>query len=63
LHTLTRNLSIGRLRKEPALLVAVMLVTNMFFNAMVTGDLPDNRFLFVAFGLLVMRSEKSEPQT
>lgn len=39
---------------QPTQLLPILLVTNAFINAFVSGDLPDNRFLFAALGLCVV---------
>ena len=40
------------LRRDPVCLIALLFVLNTFLNAMISGDLPDNRLLFAALGLL-----------
>jgi len=37
----------------PTATILAMLVVNAGLNAMVTGDIPDNRFLFAVFGLMI----------
>lgn len=50
-----RRLSFQRLRSEPLLLCALMLLMNTVLNAAVTNDLPGNRAVFAMLGLLAMR--------
>jgi O-antigen ligase len=50
----TRQVSLQRLREDPALMCAVMLCINALVNAMSTGDLADNRNLFTMLGLQAM---------
>ena len=54
LVTAFRSASFERLRGEPQTLCAVMLFVNSFLNAMVTGDLPGNRALFMMLGVLAL---------
>ena len=44
-----------RLHLTPPGLIAIMLVVNAGLNAMVSGDLADNRYLFMTLGLLCQR--------
>jgi O-antigen ligase len=52
-------------RHNPWALLALMLLTNAFVNAMVTGDLTDNRVLFAFLGFMTARtlSTKKKAQT
>jgi O-antigen ligase len=52
------RIRLQRLRADPALMCAAMLCINTFVNAMSTGDLADNRNVFVMLGLLAMRFPK-----
>lgn len=45
------------LRYDPWALLALMLFLNAFINAMFTGDLSDNRYVFAFLGFLVARHE------
>lgn len=47
----------GRGRYLPVVLL--MLLAHVAFNAMVSGDLPDNRFLFTILGLMTMTTSAS----
>jgi O-antigen ligase len=49
-----RPLSLDRLRQDPQALCAVMLFACTLLNAMVSGDIPDNRALFMMIGVLAM---------
>jgi len=49
-----------RLRPTPVLLL--MLLINVGFNAMVSGDLPDNRFLFTVLGLMTLSPPDALPR-
>jgi O-antigen ligase len=49
-----RPVSLDRLRQDPQALCAMMLFANTFFNAMVTGDLPGNRAMFMMIGVLAL---------
>jgi O-antigen ligase len=51
-----RSLSLERLRTEPLLLCASMLLLNAVINALVTADLLGNRIVFAMMGLLSMRA-------
>ena len=51
-----RGLTVERLRTDPLLLAATMLTINVVMNAMTSGDLAENRQVFVMLGLLLMRS-------
>jgi len=42
----------AKLSQAPMHFVAILLLVNTFLNAMVSGDVPDNRLLFVALGLI-----------
>ncbi|WP_240476552.1 O-antigen ligase family protein [Geminicoccus roseus] len=57
-----RNISVHRLRTDPLLLASAMLCINVLMNAMTSGDLPENRQVFVMLGLLLMRSEEDEEE-
>lgn len=46
--------SFTRLRADPLAMVALMLFVNAFLNAMVSGDLPGNRVMFLFLGLLTL---------
>jgi O-antigen ligase len=50
-------------RHNPWALLVLMLLTNAFINAMVTGDLTDNRVLFAFLGFMTARtlSTKKSP--
>lgn len=62
-----RQLSHARLRAEPLLMGVLMLTINAFLNAMVTGDLNENRVLFALFGMLAIpapqTARRAAPQT
>lgn len=50
---------VTHVRRDPWALLALMLFLNAFVNAMFTGDLSDNRYVFAFLGLLVARHERS----
>jgi len=53
-YTCFRTLPVLRyLNKHPVLLISVLLFSQTFFNAMISGDLNDNRLLFTFAGLLL----------
>lgn len=54
LATALRPVSMARLRTDPFALCSLMLFANAFLNAMVSGDLPDNRTMFLMLGLLAL---------
>ena len=45
------------LRRSPWAMLVLLLFLNTFLNAMVTGDLTDNRIVFAFLGLFVYKSE------
>jgi O-antigen ligase len=49
-----RPVSLERLRRDPAALCAMLLFINTFLNAMLTGDLPGNRAMFMLIGVLAL---------
>jgi hypothetical protein len=49
-----RGISFERLRRDPQALCATMLFVNGFLNAMVSGDLPGNRAMFMLIGVLAL---------
>ena len=49
-----RPVSLERLRRDPQALCAMMLFVSALSNAMTTGDLPGNRAIFLALGLLAL---------
>jgi O-antigen ligase len=55
-----RGVTVRGLRTDPLLLAAMMLTINVVMNAMTSGDLPENRQVFVMLGLLLMRSMEEE---
>ena len=50
LHTFGFN----ELSQDRAKLLVLMLLANTFFNALVSGDLNDNRLLFASIGLMAI---------
>ena len=54
LGTVLRPASFARMRRDPQALCATMLFANTFFNAMTTGDLADNRPIFMMIGVLAL---------
>jgi O-antigen ligase len=64
LVTAMRNLWLSSLRTDPAILCGFMLLVNALVNAMFSSDLPGNRLVFVALGLLAICDYKRqrEPQ-
>jgi len=44
----------AEIKRDKLRLVVLMLVLNTLLNALVSGDLPDNRFAFAALGLMVL---------
>lgn len=49
--------------KDPWRILILMLFTNVLINAMISGDIPDNRILFGIVGLMVYRGIVNEEQT
>ena len=49
-----RRASFARLRSDPQALCALLLFVNAFLNAMVTGDVPGNRTMFLMLGILAL---------
>jgi O-antigen ligase len=49
-----RPVSLERLRRDPQALCVMLLFLNTFLNAMVSGDLPGNRAMFMLIGLLAL---------
>ena len=49
-----RPVSIARMRGDPLSMCALMLFVNAFLNAMVSGDIPGNRVLFLLIGTLTV---------
>lgn len=49
------RMSFSRMRKDPILLCAFLLFLNTLINSMSSGDLADNRNLFMALALLAVR--------
>jgi O-antigen ligase len=49
-----RPASLERLRRDPQALCAMMLFVNTLLNAMTSGDLPDNRAMFLMIGVLAL---------
>jgi O-antigen ligase len=49
-----RPVSFERLRRDPQALCALILFVNALLNAMTTGDLPDNRPMFMMIGMLAL---------
>jgi O-antigen ligase len=52
--TALRGVSFERLRRDPQAVCAVMLFANGLLNAMLSADLPGNRAMFLAIGLLAL---------
>ena len=46
--------TIGRITADPLRVIILMVAVNALANAMVSGDIPDNRFLFGALGLMLL---------
>ena len=42
------------IRRDPLRILLLMLFANVFFNAMVSGDIPDNRIVFAVLGLMTL---------
>jgi O-antigen ligase len=62
--TALRGISFARLRRDPQAVCALMLFANGLLNALVSSDLPGNRAMFLAIGLLallMLRQDKSAP--
>lgn len=55
-----RNVTLVRLRTDPLMLAAAMLAINAFMNAMTSGDLGENRSVFVTMGLLLVRAVQED---
>jgi O-antigen ligase len=53
--TCTRFLRAERLRHDALQLAALLMTLNMALNAGTSGDLAENRYLFLAMGLLLLR--------
>ena len=53
--TCIRLLTAERLREDPLLLAALLMTLNMWLNAGTSGDLAENRHLFLTMGLLLLR--------
>jgi O-antigen ligase len=49
-----RPVSLERLRRDPQALCVLILFVNALLNAMTTGDLPDNRPMFMMIGMLAL---------
>ena len=49
-----KPVSVQRLRTDPLLLATAMLTINTLMNAMTSGDLQENRSVFLMLGLLLM---------
>lgn len=54
LATALRPVSLERLRRDPQALCAVMLFAGIFLDCMLSGDIPDNRVLFLLMGMLTV---------
>jgi O-antigen ligase len=54
LATVLRPASFERMRRDPQALCAMMLFACTFLNAMVSGDLPGNRAMFMMLGVLAL---------
>jgi O-antigen ligase len=52
--TALRGISFERLRRDPQAVCALMLFANGLVNAMLSADLPGNRAMFLAIGLLAL---------
>ena len=50
-------------RHDPWAMLALMLLANALINAMVTGDLTDNRAVFAFLGFLVVRRDSASMST
>jgi O-antigen ligase len=59
--TALRGISFERLRCDPQAVCALMLFANGLINALLSMDLPGNRALFLALGLLALLAVRSEP--
>jgi O-antigen ligase len=59
--TALRGISFERLRRDPQAVCALMLFTNGLLNAMVSSDLPGNRAMFLAIGLLALLAVRPDP--
>jgi hypothetical protein len=46
-----------KLGDHPWMLTIILIFSNTFINAMLSGDIPDNRIVFVFLGLLLARTE------
>lgn len=46
--------SLQRIAADPLRIIVLMVAVNALANAMVSGDLPDNRFLFASLGLMLL---------
>jgi O-antigen ligase len=49
-----RPVTLERMRRDPQALCTMMLFANAFLNAMVSGDIPGNRPLFMFIGVLAL---------
>lgn len=49
-----RPVTFARMRQDPLAMCVTMIFVTTFLNAMVSGDLANNRMLFVMFGLLTL---------
>jgi O-antigen ligase len=58
LHVALRPVSLERVSNDPLASCAFMMFVNAFMNAMVSGDLADNRTLFMLLGLLTVFTVK-----
>jgi O-antigen ligase len=45
---------LSTIRRDPLRILLLMLFANVFFNAMVSGDIPDNRIVFAVLGLMTL---------
>ena len=45
---------VARIASDPLRVIVLMVAVNAMANAMVSGDIPDNRFLFASLGLMLL---------
>ena len=49
---------VARIASDPLRVIVLMVAVGAMANAMVSGDIPDNRFLFASLGLMLLPTLK-----
>ncbi|MDA1192877.1 MAG: hypothetical protein O3A46_14480, partial [Candidatus Poribacteria bacterium] len=51
----------AQIRNDPRRILIALFLVNTFINAMISGDLLDNRMMFAMIGLMLIGSKDREP--